>query len=191
MKHLRAVVEFILKNFAPPIAFFAIFQIRGPKAAIATAVAIAVGQLLTQLVLRQIISPFFLTASAFTVLFGVMDFFVHEPRFFKLEPFAENAAIGLIFTATLLAGKPIVLWFAQAMPPQFRPEITAASAAYLRNVTVVWILYFFAKGFLFLYLAFQVDLGRLVVLRSIIGGTSLIAMFGGEIVYRKRYAALI
>jgi uncharacterized membrane protein len=181
----RTAIAFLLRDFAVPLSFFLIFQLKGPKPAIATAVVIAAIQLGALLVLKRKISPFFLTASLFTILFGGMDFFVHEPHFFKLEPFAENAAIGLIFAATLAAGKPIVLWFAQALPEKFRPEITSASAAYLKKVTIAWILYFFAKGLFFLYLAFQVDLGQLVVWRSVIGGSTLLMMVGGEILYRR------
>jgi uncharacterized membrane protein len=136
--------------------------------------------------MRYKLSPFFLVASGFTVLFGGMDFFVKEPQFYRLAPFAENAVIGGVFAGTALIGRPIAVWFAQALPPSVRPDLTEDMAGYLRTLTWIWVAYFFAKAILFLYLAFHVDLGRLIVLRSLIGGLSLIVMFGGEIFYRKR-----
>lgn len=186
LDHVRTALRFILLNFAPPIAFFCVFQWKGARPAIAVAVVLTLFQVAAHLVFRQRISPFFLTASTFTVFFGCMDFMVHEPRFFRLEPFAENFALGVIFGVTVVAGKPIALWFAQALPAQLRPDLSGDIGLYLRKVTVAWVFYFFLKGFLFLYLAFRVDLGRLIILRSIIGGASLAVMFGGEILYRKR-----
>lgn len=186
IQHARTVLQFIFLNFAPPIAFFCVFQLKGAKPAIAVAVVLTVIQVLTHLVLRQRLSPFFLTASAFTALFGCMDFMVHEPRFFRLEPFAENFMLGILFGLTVLANKPIALWFAQAMPVQLRPDLSDGTGLYLRQVTIAWIIYFFTKSAVFLYLAFQVDLGKLIVLRTIIGGVSLAVMFGGEILYRKK-----
>jgi uncharacterized membrane protein len=183
---LRTLGEFVGKNFATPIAFFVVFESAGPRPAIAVAVAIALGQLALHLVLRHRISPFFLTASAFTVLFGSMDFLVAEPQFFKLEPFAENVAIGILFAVTVALGKPIALWFAQALPAFIRPELGPDAEEYLRKVTLGWIAYFILKALLFLWLAYQVDLGQLILLRSAIGGATLVLMLGGEVFYRKR-----
>lgn len=189
---LRAAAEFIVKNFVPPIAFFIVFKGWGSKPAIAVAVVMTTLQLALQLIKRYKISPFFLTAATFTLLFGGMDLVAHEPRYYRLAPFAENFIMGSVFLGTVLMGKPIAVWFAQALPPQMRPDLSARPGddgdmeRYLRRVTFVWIAYFFAKSFLFLYLAFAVDLGRLIVLRAVIGNVTLVLMFGGEIFYRKK-----
>jgi hypothetical protein len=46
MNPLRTALEFILKNFAPPIAFFLVFKSQGARPAIGVAVAVALGQLI-------------------------------------------------------------------------------------------------------------------------------------------------
>lgn len=189
---IRAAAEFIAKNFVPPIAFFIVFKGWGSKPAIAVAIIMTLLQLALHLVKRYKISPFFLTAATFTLVFGGVDLFAHEPKYFRLAPFAENFILGSVFLGTVLAGKPIAVWFAQALPHQMRPDLSArkddggSMERYLRRVTFLWIAYFFAKGFLFLYLAFIVDLGRLIVLRAVIGNVTLIMMFGGEMFYRKK-----
>src|SRR5262249_553284 len=153
-----------------------VFEWVGPKPAIAVAVLLTLAQFSVHLALRHRISPFFLTASTFTVVFGSMDFLVREPRFFRLALFAENFSLGMIFGATVVLGKPIASWFAEALPAQLRPDLSGDIGLYLRKVTIAWVVYFFLKSFLFLYLAFQVDLGELIVLRSVIGGVSLAIM---------------
>jgi intracellular septation protein A len=187
---LRAALEFVVKNFVPPIAFFIVFKGWGSKPAIAVAIAMTVLQLGFQFVKNYKLSPFFLTAATFTLVFGGMDLVVSEPRYYRLAPFAENFIMASAFLGTVLLGKPLALWFAQALPPQMRPDLSLHAGTemerYLHRVTLVWIAYFFAKSFLFLYLAFVVDLGRLIVLRAIIGNASLVLMFGGEIFYRKK-----
>lgn len=188
---LRAALEFVVKNFVPPIAFFIVFQGWGTKPAIAVAIALSVLQLGIQLVKSYKLSPFFLTAATFTLVFGGVDLVAQEPRYYRLAPFAENFVMGSVFLTTVLMGKPLALWFAQALPPIVRPNLGANGGTeikrYLKRVTSVWIAYFFAKSFLFLYLAFVVDLGRLIVLRAVIGNVSLVLMFGGEIFYRKKF----
>jgi intracellular septation protein A len=178
-------IEFILKNFATPIAFFWMFHVHGAKPAIALAIGVTGLQLLAHWRLKLKISPFFIVASGFTVLFGVIDLFLATPRFFRLEPFAQNMIMGLVFLTTVILKKPIAVWFANALPERVRPDLTQGSQQYLRNVTLVWGFYFILKAFLFLYIALKVDLGRLVILRTVIGGGSLLIIFGGEIFYRK------
>jgi uncharacterized membrane protein len=190
LRHAWTFVEFTLKNFAAPIAFFWVFQIKGAKPAIAIAVGVTFVQVLVHCFYRLKMTPFFLTASGFTLLFGGMDLLIKTPRFFRLEPFAQNTLLGLIFMATVMTGTPIVSWFAQALPAQIRPKLDDTAEHYLRNVTIAWSIYFFLKGLLFLYLAFRVDLGRLIILRSVIGGVSFVMMFGAEYLYRTRVRGL-
>ena len=184
---LRAgsALEFIFKNFATPIAFFLTFQAYGAKPAIALALVVTAVTLLIHLIFKLKISPFFMVAAGFTVVLGSIDLVVSTPRFFRLEPFAQNFLMGAVFLVTVLMKRPIAEWFAAALPASVRPELGPGSRGYLQGVTLAWSIYFFLKSFLFLYLALQVDLGRLVILRSVIGGASLAVMFGGELAYRK------
>ncbi len=177
---------FVLLNFGTPIVFFWTYYVWGTKPAIAFAIGATLVQALIHLILRLKFSPFFIVASGFTVAFGAVDLLVQEPRFFRLGPFAENFLLGLAFLATLLTEKPIAAWFAAALPPAIQPDLSKIGKNYLRRLTQIWAIYFFVKAFLFLYLAFRVNLGQLIVLRSILGGGSLVLMFVGELFYRKR-----
>ena len=185
MDQVKTALDFILKNMAVPIAFFLVFRAQGAKPAIAVAIAVTIVHLLISRIRRIPLSPFFVVAAVFTVLFGSIDLMVRTPRFFRLEPAFQNGLIGAAFLFTLVTKIPLAEWFAKALPEQVRPSLDQDSRPYLLKVTIVWIVYFFLKAALYLYLAFHVDLGRLVILRALIGGGSLAAMFVGEILYRK------
>jgi intracellular septation protein A len=182
---MKNALAYAFRNFATPVAFYLLFRVAGPKPAILLAVVVTLLQVLVHRLQREPFSPFFIVSSGFTVTFGLMDLLSSSPRFFRLEPFAHNALVATVVMVTLFTGHPLAAWFIRALPRRFQPELeTEAGRAYLRQLTWVWVAYLFAKAFLFLYLAFRVDLGQLIVLRSLIGGGSLVLLFGGEIAYR-------
>jgi intracellular septation protein A len=184
---LRKAIGFILLNFGAPIAFFIVFQWAGAKPAIALAVFATLLQALAHWILSLPISPFYVVASGFTVAFGTIDLLIASPRFFRLEPFAQNFLIGMVFLISLKTRISVLGWLASGLPVAFRPKIEPEMAGYLRKLTAVWGLYLLAKAFVFLYLAYHVNLGNLILLRSVIGGGSLGIMIGGEIIYRKYF----
>ncbi len=183
---MRAGLGYFFRNFATPVAFFILFKLQGPKPAIFLAIAVTLLQVLAHKVQRIPFSPFFIVASGFTVLFGSMDLLSTSPRYFRLEPFAHNFLLASVILVTLFTGHPLAAWFVRALPERFRPPTTGlAGQSYLRKLTWVWVGYLYLKSFLFLWLAFRVDLGNLILLRSLIGGGTLVLLFGGEIAYRK------
>lgn len=184
---LRSAVSFFLLNLATPVVFFWTFRLAGAKPAIAFAIGVSALQTAFHLWLKARMSPFFMVASGFTVGFGLLDLVVTAPQFFRLQPFAQNLLVGLVFLFSALTRYPIVTWFAAALPPFVRPEMDEETSNYLRNVTWAWATYLLVKALIFLYLAFRVDLGSLILLRSVIGGGSLALMIVGEIIFRKYF----
>lgn len=180
------MVNFLF-NFLTPAVFYLSFKLLGAKPAIAFAVSVSVFQFLFYRIMQIKISPFFIIAAGFTVLFGSIDLMIHTPRFFKLEPFAQNFIMGILFLISTLTKKPVIYYFAHSLPELLKSEMKSIlnDLGYLKKITWVWSIYFFIKAFLFLFLAFQVDLGKLIVLRTLIGGPTLLLMVGGEIVIRK------
>ncbi len=182
---VRKGISYVLINFAAPIVFYLAFHRLGPKPAIALAIGATGIQLGVHWVYRLSISPFFMVASGFTVSFGLIDLFIQSPRFFRLEPFAQNFLIATVLLFTYFARIPILAYFIRALPEALRPRVFNSTSRYLRKLTLIWAIYLYLKSILFLYLAFRVDLGALIVLRSVIGGGTLVLMFVGEMLYRK------
>jgi len=181
-----SALGFIFKNFATPIVFYVAFKFGGPKEAISFAVAVALIQVAAHLAFRWRFSPYFLLSSMFTVTFGGADLFVKAPRFFRLEPFAQNITISMLFLASLWTRRSLVEILAESLPLSFRPIFNRDDLGYLRRLTFIWAGYFFAKAFFFLYLAFRIDLGSLYISRVIFGNLSAVLLLLGEHVYRKK-----
>ncbi|MCM2276682.1 MAG: septation protein IspZ [Oligoflexia bacterium] len=186
LENWRNWAGWIVLNFSAPIGFFWTFRTFGPRPAILLAIVLTFAQALYHRIRGLRFSPFFLVASGFTIVFGSIDLLlVAHPRFFRFGPFAQNFLLGIAFLGTLLSRAPAIAWFAAALPRELRSDLDRVGNRYLHRVTLVWGLYFLLKAFLFLYLAFRVDLGVLILLRSVIGGGSLVLMFVGELAYRK------
>lgn len=182
----QVLLDFIIKNFIPPIAFFVAFHEAGAKAAISIAVGLTAAQVLFFRIRGLQLSPIFLVASGFTVLFGSIDLLLVSPMFFKIEPFLQNALIGTVLAASQLSSFSLLEWFARGIPSQIHPQLGKGEVAYLRKLTWIWSGYFYLKAILFLYLAFQVDLGKLILLRSVIGSASFVLLLAGEVLYRTK-----
>jgi intracellular septation protein A len=179
---------YVLTNFAASIVFYLAFHELGAKVAIGLAVFVTGLQLLFHYLKRQRPTIFFIISTVFIMTFGGVDLFIPSPQFFRLEPFFQNFAIASFLLFTYLARVPMLSRFAVDLPARFRPK-QVLPPQYYRKITLVFIVYLYVKAVLFLFLAFVVDLGLLILLRSIIGGGSLLALFVGEIFYRKSYLA--
>jgi intracellular septation protein A len=184
-EEIRRAVQYTFLNLGTPIAFYGAFYEWGAKAAIGFAVVITLFQLLVHRFYQIRLSPIFIVASGFTTLFGVIDLTLQSPRFFRLEPFAQNFLIGTALFVSLTARIPVAAWFISGLPTRIRPNLTHESQSYLKKLTLIWGIYLYIKAIIFLYLAFQVNLADLVVLRTLIGGGTLFLMFLVEFVYRK------
>jgi intracellular septation protein A len=182
---LKQAVYYTFLNLATPIVFYLAFQLRGAKPAIAFALAVSVVQVIAHLYYRVRMTPLFIVATGFTVLFGTIDLVIHSPRFFRLEPFAQNFVVATVLWVSIFLRIPLAAWFLAGLPRKLRPDLAVLPDDYLKKLTFIWIAYLYVKSGIFLYLAYEVDLGELVILRSLIGGGTLFLMFVGEIVYRK------
>ncbi len=184
-ERLREILTFALRNFIVPIVFFVTFRLAGPEPAIAFAVGVAVVQTGVFLRWRIPLNPFFIASSAFTVFFGGLDLVFGGARFYRLSPFFHNLVIGTVLFVSLFTRLSLMEWFAHGLPDRFRPKGGEIGRGYFRKMTLLWVVYFYLKSVFYLWLAFQVDLGELILLRSVIGNISFAIVFLGEIIYRK------
>ena len=172
-------------NFATPLVFYIAYYLYGSKAAIGFAVLSIFVQSFFNGIYRLKISPFFLVASVFTVGFGSIDLMIQNPTFYRFEPFAQNFLIASLFLFTFWARFPLFNYLAESLPKKIRPNLSNRVPAYFRKLTLIWAVYLYFKAAVFFYLAFRVDLGKLILLRSLIGGGTLLIMVLGEFFYRK------
>ena len=182
---LRTTLKFTLENLLPSLVFFIIYHWKGATAAVAFAVGAAALQIVIQRILQSNLSPVFIIAAGFTIVFGSASLLASNPHFYRFEPFAQNFLLGTAFLVTLLAKATFAEWLMGSMPHQIRPNIEALGVSYFRRLTLVWAFYCFLKAALYLYLSYHVNLGELILLRSLLGGGSIALLVLGEILYRK------
>lgn len=177
--------RYLFLNFATPVVFYLVFHWKGAKLAIGFALGVTLLQAGAHGVYRQRFSPFFMLSSGLILGFGLVDLLVRDPRFFRFEPSVQNFLLASIFLLAQFKRFPVIRIFVQALPEKFQSEFLEPDDQYLRKLTWVWIAYLYFKGFFFLYLALHVDLGDLILLKSVLGTGSLLLLVSGEWAYRK------
>ena len=183
---MKTWLLFALKNFSTPVAFYVTFRWAGAKPAIALAILTTIIQIIAHRLSREKLSPFFIVASGFTVLFGSIDLLIDMPMYFRLEPAVTSLVLGILFGYTVVRGRPLIALFADALPASVRPDQSQISLGYMRKITLIWTFYFFVKAVFFVYIAFRINLGELILLRTFVGGGSGLLLILGEMFYRKR-----
>src|SRR5690349_6480564 len=114
MSFVTTWLEFALKNFIVPVVFFVTYRFYGAKPAIALAIVATLIQVALVLAKGRTLSPFFVVASGFTVLFGGIDLVITRPWFFRFEPFIQNLIVGTVFLISVIWKLPLAEWFAAA-----------------------------------------------------------------------------
>ena len=186
---MKSSFGYFLINFASPIVFYLTFHLAGQKPAIALSIGTTCIQLGVHLFYRLKLSPLFILTSGFTLGFGLIDLLIQNPRYFRLEPFAHNFLLGCLLLVTYFLKIPLITYFVEGLPKRLRPDLALISEGYLKKVTLVWSIYLLSKSALFLYIGLNTNLANLIVLRSLVGGGSLVLMFYGEYFYRKSKGA--
>ena len=177
--------RYLFLNFATPLVFYFVFHWKGAKPAIGFAIGVTLVQGGAHVVYRERFSPFFILSSGLILIFGALDLLVQDPRFFRFEPAVQNFGVGSLFWVAQWKKFPVIRVFVQALPRRIQSEFLEPDEAYLRRVTWVWVGYLYLKGLFFLYLAVSVDLGALILLKSVVGTGSLLVMMGGEWIFRR------
>ena len=173
---IKQGLAYFFLNLATPFTFYWTFHQWGPKAAIGFAVAVSILQALTHVIFRVRPSPLFIIASGFTCLFGGIDLWIKTPQFYRFEPFAQNLAVATFVLLATWARLPIAYEFIKALPRPLQPQLQASDAPPLKRLTWTWIVYLYLKAAFYLYLALRVDLADLILLRTLLGGGSMILM---------------
>ncbi len=168
----QGIIYFFL-NLATPATFYWAFHEWGPKPAIGFAVVVSLLQALSHLIFKVRPSPIFIFASGFTVLFGGIDLWLKTPQFFRFEPFAQNFGVASFTLFATLARLPLAYELVKSLPKSIQPKLKGPDDPRLRRLTWIWIFYLYVKSGFYLYLAYRVDLGDLILFRTLLGGGSL------------------
>jgi intracellular septation protein A len=183
-KRIRKFINWLIQNFGPLIVFLITNNIAGLKPAIIATIVWSIGEF-TYIVgwKREKPTQFFYFSVCTTFIFGMIDLYSDNPFLFRYESVLTNILTGIYFGATIFVGKPLIQEFAERANPDDIKK--PGSTIYLRYLTMVWTLYFFAKAVVYFYLAnSDLSIERVTIIRSALGPISFAALLGGERVLR-------
>jgi intracellular septation protein A len=184
MQRLRAVLEFVLWEFGPLVVLLALSAAFGLKVAIAGTIAFIVVDAARRLWRHIPFTRIYLVSSGLAVIFGSIDLFAQTPFMLKYEAVITNVATGIAFVAGARGDKPMLQEIAEQRSRAFPDR--ADVRHFFRLFTLVWAGYFFAKAGAYLWLGAVLPLGRVMLVRSVLGSVSLGVMLVISITQGRR-----
>ena len=134
-----------------------------------------------QIARERKISPFTAFVAASVAVFGALDLKYRTGFFVKIEPALGNALTGAFFLATVALGRPVIL---ELVEKQRSEPLSDRARVYLRGLTVVWGLFFFARTAAYVWMAYHLTIDQALAIRSVASPVSFGVMIAGEMGFR-------
>jgi uncharacterized membrane protein len=185
VKRVLSLLRFVFESFGPLVVFYATLHFFGLMTAIAVTVVTTFAEVVYRLAKREKVTRLFKMSAALTLAFGAVDLLMQRSVLFRFEAVITNCLVGAYFGSSLFGPKSMIeeLYEKSRSPGDEPPPPEAAS--YQRGLTRVWTGYFFAKAAFYLWVTLHYTLEQAVVIRSAVGTASLVALLGGERLFRK------
>jgi intracellular septation protein A len=180
MSRIVRFASWTCETFGSMAVFYACLHFFGLVAAIVSGIITGVAFVIRGIVRDRRVSPFTAFIAVNVAVFGFLDLHYRTGFFVKIEPAFGNAATGLFFLGSVLVGRPIITEFAERASGR---KLTRAYG-YFRVWTCIWGLFFFLRAAGHVWLAYYVALEKAVILRSVLGPLSFVALFAVEIPIR-------
>jgi uncharacterized membrane protein len=175
---LRSIGAFLLSNFGPLIAFYAVNYRFGLMPAIAASSLWSIAEVVRHLVSKTPLTMIFKFSAAMTVVFGLVDLLAQQSLLFKYEAVVTNIATAAVFGATLRGGKSIIQESYERSPRAQGRKMPEWLPRYFRAVTAVFVVYFLAKAVLYFFVARAYSIEQALAIRAVVGNVSLAVLFG-------------
>lgn len=178
-------LRWVLADFGPLLMFWALNLAFGLKPAIAGSVLFILADSLWRWRRRLPFTRIYILASVLTVVFGSVDLLSATPFMLKYEAVITNMFTGLAFVAGARGSRPLIMELAeqrQGSPFPQRPDVTR----FFQLFTLLWAGYFFLKAGFYIVVALLMPLTQAMVVRSVVGGTSLALMVAVSVTQGRR-----
>ena len=169
---LFGALRYVVAEFGPLIAFWALTSAFGLKAGIAGAIAVILIDGGWRLYSGKRFTRLYLVVSGLTLGFGAVDLYARTPFLLIYEAPITNILTGAAFVVGAFGEKPMVQELAEQRPGAAIPQ-TNEMRRFFRIFTFVWAGYFFLKAGVYLWIAAILPMTQALALRSLIGSISL------------------
>ncbi len=174
------MLRWVLINFGVLILFQATKYFLGLQWAIGVSMAYAIGEILWLKIRRRTISPFMLFSLAVVLLFGVLDLWLTNDFFMKLESAVMNLMMAGLFGLSLFREKTIVEELAENQG-RITKEKTPDKTFFFHFVTAIWFLYYILRAFAFTWMNFAMADGESFILKTFLGTASFYILLAASI----------
>lgn len=189
MDKLAAAARFVVFEFGPLVAFWALSYTLGVKAAIAGSILVMAADAGWRRLRRISFTRLYLLTSGLTLVFGAVDLMSVQPFLLKYEAAVTNFATGVAFTIGALGAKPLIQDFAEQR--QGKPFSGGADIRrFFQLLTLFWAAYFFVKAGFYVWTAWTFPTAQAMALRSLVGGVSLAVMIALSVTQGRRLFVL-
>lgn len=130
---------------------------------------------------RAALNPLFIVSPGVCLLLVVMAMF-DSTLSVRLYPVFVNAAMAVVFSATLVWPPPMIERFARLT----NPDLPASAVSYLRKLTLVWIAFFVVNGSIALWTVVAAPWWVWALYNGLIAYLLIGALFMGELCVRNR-----
>jgi intracellular septation protein A len=185
LSRLGAALRFLLSEFGPLIAFYALALTFGTKAAIAGSLVFIGADAIWRYRRRLPATRLYIFSCALTVMFGAIDLFAATPFMLKYESVLTNVATGVAFVVGACGVKPMLQELAEKQRRMTFPE-GADVRRFFQLFTLVWAAYFFIKAAFYYWLGAIMPLAEAMAIRSVVGSLTLGLMIALSVTQGRR-----
>jgi len=179
MEKIKGVLKFLLLNFGPLIVFYAINKFFDFKIAVICSIAFVGFEFLYLRIAKKPISSFFIFSSLLVVVFGLLDIFLAQAFFFKLEAGILNLISAAYFALSLFRPKSIIEEVArQKGQASTEHKLQEDQTFFFKVLTSVWVVYFLVKAGAFTWVNFTTDMQDGLIYRMTLGPLSFWVLLG-------------
>ncbi|KYG63962.1 hypothetical protein AZI86_14225 [Bdellovibrio bacteriovorus] len=191
MQKFKEILKFLFLNFGPLIVFYGVNRFYDFKTALITSLVYSSLEIAVHLVRKKPITRFFKFSVLMTCGFGVLDLWLGNAFFFKMEAGVSSLITAFFFGYSLFSGKPLIQEFAEQQNRISSDFQSEDKTFFFKVMTFLWTLYFVIKGAFYLWLGFSTDLESSLIIRLIFGNASFWVLFFVSITFGRQFYKLL
>lgn len=179
MEKIKGILKFLFLNFGPLIVFYSINKFFDFKIAVICSIVFVGFEFLYLKISKKTISSFFIFTSLLVVVFGLLDIFLAQAFFFKLEAGILNLISAAYFALSLFRPKSIIEEVArQKGQASAEHKLQEDQTFFFKVLTALWTVYFLVKAIAFMWVNFTTDIQEGLIYRMTLGPLSFWVLIG-------------
>ncbi|MNT19496.1 intracellular septation protein A [compost metagenome] len=179
MEKIKGILKFLFLNFGPLIVFYSINKIFDFKIAVICSIAFVGFEFLYLKISKKTVSSFFIFSSMVVVVFGLLDIFLAQAFFFKLEAGILNLISAVYFALSLFRPKSIIEELArQKGRASTEHKLQKDQTFFFKVLTSVWVIYFVLKAVAYTWMNFTAAMEDSLLYRMTLGPLSFWVLIG-------------